>query len=88
MIKLSEHKEIAELIRNNNDAALFELKTRSINMLRAEQAIRQLGNNSALPHNEIEKLVEIVVKIEAYETGMGWLARTKRRLLLVRQYGL
>ena len=88
MLLIKQHNKIHELIRDRNTDELLEIKHQAMNMLRAEKALRDLNTSNTLPHKEIEKLIEIVVKVEAYEFKMGWLARTKRRLALTKEFSL
>jgi hypothetical protein len=88
MIGFEKHKQVHELIQSKNTIELLKIKEQSMNMLRSEKILRQFNRADTLPHNEIEMIIEVVVKIEAYESGLNWFARTKRRLSLTKEYAL
>ncbi len=88
MIWFEKHKQIHELIKNQDSGALVALKEQSMNVLRSEKMLRQFNHPNTLVHKDIELIIEIVVKIEAYESGLGWFARSKRRLSLTKEYAL
>lgn len=88
MILFKQHQQIHEELLNKSSTDLYEIRNQALSKLKTEKTLRDLKFNNTLPHKEIEKLIEIVVKIESYESNLGWWARTKRRLALTKEFAL
>ncbi len=88
MIWFEKHKQLHELINNQDSNALTVMKEQAMNVLRSEKMLRLVKHPNTLAHKDIELIIELVVKIEAYESGLGWFARGKRRLSLTKEYAL
>lgn len=86
MIRPSVHKEIHLYIQRKDDTALEMLKNEAFNLISKNKLLRQSGLNSDLQHSDIEKAIELIVKIEAYQNNLGWFKRMKRRLSLVKEF--
>jgi len=85
--KISDHAMVDKFIREKDNEKIQALKAEAFGEL--EEVKFYKSANMAHPNytkKEIELMIELVVKTEAYEQGKGWLFRAKRRTELVMEY--
>ena len=85
--KISDHAKIDRLITDQDNENIKALKAGAFDVL--EEVKFYKSANMAHPDHskrEVELMIELIVKAEAYEQGKGWLFRAKRRTELVMDY--
>ena len=85
-LSMGEHAKIDAYINEKNDEKIQELKAEALEELEEVRFWKNTGMPAKKTKKEIELMIELVVKIEAYEQGKGWLFRTKRRTALIMEY--
>ena len=85
--KINDHEFVDKFIKENDDNKILALKAEAYDELEEVKFYK----NAKMLHpsytkKEIELMIELVVKAEAYEQGKGWLFRSKRRAELVMEY--
>ena len=85
-LSVNDHSIVDGYIREQNDDKIQILKEETLNELEEVKFWKNAGLEPKLSKKEIELLIELLVKIEAYEQGKGWMFRTKRRTQLIMEY--
>jgi len=83
---IDEHAKVDSYIKSNDVNKLATLKAEAIDELEEVKFWKNAGMEAKITKKQIELLIELVVKIEAYEQGKGWLFRTKRRTQMIMEY--
>ena len=85
-ISISDHSIVEKFIREKNDLQIESLKNEIISELEELKLRREVKIPVQITKKEAELLIELLVKIEAYQQGKGWLFRAKRRTSLIMEY--
>ncbi|OUS08672.1 hypothetical protein A9Q96_04360 [Rhodobacterales bacterium 52_120_T64] len=85
-ITIKEHAVVDGFIKEKDNIKLNELKNEALEQLSEIELLKLTGLKVNLTKKQIELIVELLVKIEAYEQRKGWLFRTKRRTELLMKY--
>jgi hypothetical protein len=86
MLKVSEHANIDNLISSTDNQNREALKSEAMDKLEEVLAWRSINMDANMTKREIELLIELIVRIEAFEQKKGFWFRFKRRGQLIMRY--
>ena len=87
-VSTSEQNAIQTRLESASQEDLDELRRNAETMLRFGQgnAIMPRRRLSSIERHEVEKAIEVLVRLECLEVNGGWWFRQKRRYALLKEY--